>query len=127
MRERERIPKDIRDEVHAMFGGNCAYCGCELKKGWHVDHVVPVAVGGVDGIENLMPACPPCNNFKTSFTLEQFRIELQLQVHRGRKYSINFKMAERYNQIEVKETPIVFWFEKLGHKFDERLVPFLKE
>lgn len=32
-----------RQQVFEMFGGRCAYCGCELPaKGWHADHVEPV-------------------------------------------------------------------------------------
>jgi len=35
-------PKD-REEIRFLFGGKCAYCGCDLpKKGWHLDHVKPV-------------------------------------------------------------------------------------
>ncbi len=37
------ISKNKRDAVRMMFGGKCAYCGCELpEKGWHMDHVDPV-------------------------------------------------------------------------------------
>jgi hypothetical protein len=32
-----------REQVRMMFGGKCAYCGCELpEKGWHADHVEPI-------------------------------------------------------------------------------------
>jgi 5-methylcytosine-specific restriction endonuclease McrA len=30
-----------RKIVYEKYGGRCAYCGCELQKGWHVDHVEP--------------------------------------------------------------------------------------
>ncbi len=33
--------KKDREIVFNMYGGKCAYCGCELQKGWHVDHVEP--------------------------------------------------------------------------------------
>lgn len=121
--EREPIPKDVRDQVWDKTSGHCAYCGLVLKsKGWHVDHVIPVAGGGPDDICNFMPACAKCNNYKTSMSLEQFRRELSLQVTRARKYSVNFRLAEVYGQITVHETPIVFYFEKLGQKFDPDLV-----
>ena len=119
---RERLPKELKNQIWDKCTGHCAYCGVELSKGWHADHVIPVVRGGPDDIMNLMPVCPKCNNFKASFTLEQFRHELSMQVTRARKYSVNFKMAERYNQIVVKETPIVFYFEKIGQTFDANLV-----
>lgn len=31
-----------RNIVFNKYGGKCAYCGCELQKGWHVDHIEPV-------------------------------------------------------------------------------------
>lgn len=119
---REPIPKEVRDEVYEKCSGHCAYCGDPLKKGWHVDHVVPVAAGGPDDIVNFMPACPKCNSYKHAMSLGQFRKELQMQVWRARKYSSNFRMAEKYKQIIVQETPIVFYFETLGQTFDEDLI-----
>jgi len=31
-----------RQAVFNKTEGKCAYCGCELKKGWHVDHIEPI-------------------------------------------------------------------------------------
>lgn len=31
-----------RQLIFDRYGGRCAYCGCELQKGWHVDHASPV-------------------------------------------------------------------------------------
>lgn len=36
------MKKADRQIVFDKFGGNCAYCGDPLKKGWHVDHLVPI-------------------------------------------------------------------------------------
>lgn len=37
------MTKDKREALRMMFGGKCAYCGCDLpEKGWHADHVEPV-------------------------------------------------------------------------------------
>lgn len=32
--------------------------------GYHVDHVVPISLGGSDGPENLVLTCPNCNHRK---------------------------------------------------------------
>jgi 5-methylcytosine-specific restriction endonuclease McrA len=34
--------KKDRQIVFNKYGGKCAYCGCELVKGWHVDELLPV-------------------------------------------------------------------------------------
>lgn len=36
------MKKSDREKVFNMFGRKCAYCGCELQKGWHVDHKVAI-------------------------------------------------------------------------------------
>lgn len=33
------MTKKQRQEVYDKFGGRCAYCGCELGKRWHADHL----------------------------------------------------------------------------------------
>jgi len=49
---------------------------------------------------------------RVCFSVEEFRKELEKQVERGRNSSVNFRTAERFGQIVVKTTPIVFWFKK---------------
>lgn len=49
----------------------CAYCGVDLRvTGYHVDHVVPVKLGGGNDPANLALACPLCNQSKGDRKLE---------------------------------------------------------
>lgn len=41
--------------------GRCYWCGEKIRGTDHVDHVMPLALGGSDGPENLVIACPSCN------------------------------------------------------------------
>ncbi|NKG32097.1 HNH endonuclease [Erwinia rhapontici] len=132
-----KLTKKQRSELRMKFGGRCAYCGCELpEKGWHADHVEAVlrvseqdmkakekglfklkATGEVfnkhaDCVDNLNPACAPCNLFKTSYSLEMFRKQVSLQAERARKSSVNFRTAERFGLIELTNAPVVFWYER---------------
>jgi hypothetical protein len=36
------MKKEDRQKIFDKYGGRCAYCGCELQKGWHVDEIEPV-------------------------------------------------------------------------------------
>lgn len=133
------LTKKQRKVLRMKFGGHCAYCGDPLKeRGWHADHVDPVlrksvqdmqaaargvfklkATGEVyntdaDCLENMFPACAPCNLLKTTYSLEMFRKQISLQVERARKSSLNFRTAERFGQIRITEQPIVFWFERFS-------------
>ena len=131
-----RLTKKQREELRMKFGGRCAYCGRDLpEKGWHADHVEAalrkwdfgerqkdgtrrtIATGDFwrpenDAIENLFPACAPCNLFKATFTVEGFREQVAAQAERARLYSVNFRTAERFGLVAVVEKPVVFWFER---------------
>lgn len=63
--------KRLRFEVLRRDGFRCTYCGATPKeKELHVDHLIPVALGGTDAPENLATACADCNQGKASTTLE---------------------------------------------------------
>jgi 5-methylcytosine-specific restriction endonuclease McrA len=54
----------------------CAYCNKKLKK--HeitIDHLVPIALGGTDEYNNIVPACEACNNKKSGKLPLNFIIE----------------------------------------------------
>jgi 5-methylcytosine-specific restriction endonuclease McrA len=36
------VYKKNREIIFNKYNGRCAYCGCELQKGWHVDELLPV-------------------------------------------------------------------------------------
>ena len=56
------------------FGNRCAYCMEE--KTLTMDHVIPLSRGGFHHIDNIFPACMPCNRAKGSKTLEEFNASL---------------------------------------------------
>lgn len=107
---RKSIPKKLREKIAKRYNGRCGYCGCTLTR-MQIDHIVPVIDGGTNDESNLMPSCPQCNNYKHSMSLDSFRFELGQQVFRLQK-NVNFKLASKYNQVTVTETPIEFYFEK---------------
>ena len=111
------MKKAERETVRQMFNGRCAYCGCELGERWHVDHVDPLlrgfkGRGGLDALTNMYPACPACNLFKKTYSVEEFRRELSKQVDRARMYSRNFQMAEKYRLVKTTGCDVIFYFEE---------------
>jgi len=44
--------------------GRCFWCKEKVGKDYHVDHVIPLALGGSNGPENLVVSCPRCNQSK---------------------------------------------------------------
>lgn len=70
--QRKPISKGTRFTIFSRDGYQCRYCGrqsdvVELV----IDHVIPVAQGGTNDIENLITACTDCNAGKAARTPAQ--------------------------------------------------------
>lgn len=110
---RKLIPKNIREQVYQKCNGHCAYCGCELEyKDMQVDHVKSVFYyNGTNNIDNLLPSCRMCNFYKSTFTLEDYRKNLESLHERLQKLFI-YRMAMKYGLITEHKNKVVFYFEK---------------
>jgi hypothetical protein len=42
----------------------CYWCGKSLNKNWHMDHVIPLCLGGSHTSANIVKSCPTCNHSK---------------------------------------------------------------
>lgn len=64
----------LRSEVWDKTNGHCWYCDKALNpfRDLHIDHVVPRARGGLDTIDNLVPACATCNLSKGAKSLDEW-------------------------------------------------------
>lgn len=61
------VSKRLRFEILRRDNHTCQYCGEKAPDATlHVDHVVPVTLGGSDKPDNLLAACKDCNLGKTS-------------------------------------------------------------
>ena len=130
--------KKDRELIFDKYGGKCAYCGCDLVKGWHVDELLPVrrkrklvpieSYGNYTGykykadgyehperlhIDNQMPSCPSCNINKHSESLESFRKSIQGYMKHLNEISTQYKIAKRYGLVKETNIEVKFYFETL--------------
>ena len=112
--KRKSIPQSVRKIVHQKYGGRCAYCGCELEyKDMQADHIQSVyGKNGGNEVDNLMPACRMCNFYKSTYSIEEFREQLQMLTERLDKIFI-YRLAKKYGIVEEHKRPIQFYFEKV--------------
>lgn len=95
MSNRKPLPKGLRFEVFKRDKFKCQYCGANAPEViLNVDHIVPVAGGGGNGITNLITACQSCNSGKSDKPLsanaavEKSRVQLE-------------ELQERREQLEL--------------------------
>jgi HNH endonuclease len=71
----------MRLEVFERDAFTCVYCGCSLQvEDCTIDHLVPLARGGLDEMANYVTACASCNQAKAAVPLEVFATQLRLDV-----------------------------------------------
>lgn len=80
---RARIKKaegnhNAKDIASILISQNhrCTYCNTCLKRGYVVDHIVPLSRGGTNWPENLQCLCAECNGRKWCKSHEQFLEEI---------------------------------------------------
>ena len=62
-------------DIREMFDHACVYCdakGVPLT----IDHLMPLARGGTNWPENIVPACKPCNDRKSTLSLRRWLMHL---------------------------------------------------
>jgi 5-methylcytosine-specific restriction endonuclease McrA len=127
-----KLTKTQREQLRMMFDGRCAYCGEPLPERWHADHVAAVerklqyvrgkgflATGELykpenDRIENMMPACPPCNIDKHSMPLDGWRKKLQGATGVLNRNNPTYRHAKRFGLLSETSALVTFYFERVS-------------
>lgn len=78
---------DRLSDIFNKTDGDCTYCEKQLswnnhgypegRGAWEVDHSIPLSRGGTHHLNNLVPACRPCNQVKSNMTASEFRRAIQ--------------------------------------------------
>lgn len=131
--EEWRSTRRQRDALRQKFAGRCAYCGCELGRSMHADHLEPciriirdpwrrplpagertMLKPERNTVGNMMPACAACNHHKGSYALEAWRDIIQRSAEIVAKQTSTFRAGQRFGVIAATDAPVVFYFERVG-------------
>lgn len=80
MTKRKGLSQSLRWQVFARDGFACRYCGRSAGEGTelHADHLVSVADGGTNEMDNLVTACQCCNGGKGARSLQEAPTPLEV-------------------------------------------------
>lgn len=119
--------KQDRSILFQKFSGFCAFCGSELKKGWHVSPILaPQTFVKEDGtlgkindeLTNKLPSCKQCDltrihhsHGEHPISIEEFRIALADDFE-FLQFNPYYNKAIRFGLIKETNAPIIFFFER---------------
>ena len=70
---RKVFSQEKRNDIYERTKGRCALCGKFIRfDQFTVDHVIPLAKGGTNDIENLQCTCKHCNAMKQDLSEDEF-------------------------------------------------------
>lgn len=99
--KRKQYSQATRKLIYQKYDGRCQLCGRRiLFSELSLDHHIPLAMGGMDDISNLIATCIPCNQFKSNIAPELFegRINEIFIYQMSKKYGnkLRWKIISRW-------------------------------
>lgn len=123
-----KLTKAQREELKSKYNGQCSYCGEKLGDKWDADHFIAIKRNWItrngkqvftdcinpenDTLENMMPSCKPCNNDKSSLSIESWRSIIANKILCLNRDSATYQKAKRYGLVIETDIDVVFHFEK---------------
>jgi 5-methylcytosine-specific restriction enzyme A len=85
---RVRFSLRVKEEMLARFNGNCGICGEPLSGRIDWDHILPLALGGLDEPSNIQPVhADGCHKTKTADDVKRIRKADRMGGKRGSQYA----------------------------------------
>ena len=95
---RQPIPRKLRHEVFKRDGYRCRECGASKDEtSLEIDHILPVAKGGTNDIDNLQTLCRECNRMK--HTDEWVGGETDVETVKNELYSLKKQITKAKNNL----------------------------
>lgn len=125
MAKRKGISTRVRFEVFKRDRFTCQYCGQTPPAViLHVDHVIAVASGGTNQIDNLITACKDCNAGKSDIDLSAIPASVAANLVEAReradqlKAYTDFQLEQRQAQSDAVVRLGWYWFNKIMDEKD---------
>lgn len=75
------LSKENREEIYKKTDGKCHICGIDLTiNKYEADHIKSHSKKGTNTIENFLPACKTCNNYRWNYLPQELQWILKIGV-----------------------------------------------
>lgn len=79
----ESFKKEDIINLEILQKDKCVYCNKTLNGQYHIDHIMPLKLGGNNSKDNIQLLCQPCNNRKSSKHPDAFLKEFKINLTGG--------------------------------------------
>ena len=91
--------------IHQKTDGRCHICGCEVSvDSFQADHVRSHTSGGGSDVDNFLPSCRTCNNYRWYYSSEEMKWILKIGVwartQMQRETQIGHQLAKAFVKYE---------------------------
>lgn len=99
LEEREgriKLPKGMYDKVYRRDGYRCQMCGASKNNGAEltIDHIIPLAAGGSNSINNLQTLCRSCNENKADLIFKS-GLDVDIEIKKNELKSLLKVISEK--------------------------------
>lgn len=104
---KNRLTKNQRLQILEKTGFKCHVCGEKIVDGkFQADHVESHARGGLGVVDNFLPSCSTCNNFRWHYLPEEIHWVLKLGVYAKtqieKKSALGINFADSFLKYDKK-------------------------
>lgn len=101
---RKSLYLDERKQIFSKTEGKCHICGGAIDGKWEADHVLAHSGGGLNSVNNYLPAHRLCNNYRWDYIPEEFheimRLGVWLRTQIQNETKIGMEAAEKFIKYE---------------------------
>ena len=129
LKEREDRIKFDKGTIESVFrrdGYRCQMCGATKSDGTRltIDHIIPLASGGSNSIDNLQTLCRTCNENKADLIFKT-GIDADIEIIENDLKNLNKKIIEKQNQLIQLKNLLSKEEEKLSNCNDDEKIDLL--
>jgi len=113
------VPRSVRREVWERDGGRCTFVGtgghrCEAREELELDHVVPVARGGLPTASNLRLLCGPHNRHAAERTFGKAAMQGKREAAQRRRIEERLRKQADRERTEARRAEMARQADELG-------------